>query len=126
MFSVSFPYDLNLVLERQRTNKLSSVWQCIGGAFIVSGSQSAFLNTMVRYVTARTSEISRGELILTGASELRKSFTPEQLPLVLEGYMEGLSVVFTTTIVIVGVAVLISFTSGWKKLNTANLAGGAA
>jgi ABC-type proline/glycine betaine transport system permease subunit len=39
--------------------------------------------------------------------------------------MEGLRVVFAMTIAITGVASLISLTTGWKKLNTANLTGAA-
>ncbi|KAL2201963.1 major facilitator superfamily transporter [Sarocladium strictum] len=99
--------------------------QSIGGAFVVSGSQSAFLNTMVKYVTSRNSAISAGDLVLSGASELRNVFSEADLPLVLDGYMEGLKVVFAMTVAITGVATVISFTTKWKKLNTANLTGAA-
>lgn len=80
---------------------------------------------MVRYITSRTDEITLGDLVLTGATEIRNIFTDEQVPLVLDGYMDGLKVVFAMTVTITGIATIISFTTNWKKLNTANLTGAA-
>lgn len=80
---------------------------------------------MTRYITARTSEINLGQLVLTGASEIRDTFTSEQLPLVLDGYMEGLKIVWGMAIAFTGFATLISLTTRWTRLNTANLTGAA-
>lgn len=130
-FGVGFQIPMITVQGRSAAPDMSAATgmvlfaQSIGGAFIVSGSQAAFLNTMVKYVTERTAEITLGDLVLTGATQIRNVFSDEQIPLVLEGYMEGLRVVFAMTIAITGVATLISFTTGWKKLNTANLTGAA-
>lgn len=81
---------------------------------------------MYRYITARTSEISKGELILTGASAIRDAFTSDQMPLVLEGYMEGLNIVFAMTIAIVGTALVIACKTRWTKLDVSKVTGGGA
>ncbi|KAF5025935.1 hypothetical protein F66182_1970 [Fusarium sp. NRRL 66182] len=101
-------------------------FQGLGGAYIVSAGQAAFVNQMISDVTENAPQISRARLILTGANSLREAFTPEELPIVIDGYMHGLNVVFAMAIAFVGSTVLISLLVRWKKLNLENLTGGAA
>jgi MFS transporter, DHA2 family, glioxin efflux transporter len=105
---------------------LRTVFQCIGGAFIVSGAQAAFVNTMVRNVMQHDSKIDIATLVLTGATELRKNFPVDQLPIVIDGYMAGLKVVFAMCIACTGVATLTSLMVRWQKLNQENISGGMA
>ncbi|KAF4966565.1 hypothetical protein FSARC_5807 [Fusarium sarcochroum] len=101
-------------------------FQGLGGAYIVSGGQAAFVNQMLLDVTKNAPNISKERLILTGATALRDSFNAEELPIVIDGYMQGLHTVFAMAIAFVGVTVLISLLTRWKKLNLENLTGGAA
>ncbi|KAH6610121.1 major facilitator superfamily domain [Trichoderma cornu-damae] len=103
-------------------------FQGLGGAFLVSGSQSAFINTLVKNVLSHAPQVSEATLILTGASEIRKKFPPDQQPLVIDGYVAGLKVVFALCIASTGVATLLGLGMRWKKLNQDALksAGGAA
>jgi hypothetical protein len=70
-------------------------------------------------------QISKGRLILTGATALREAFNAEELVTVINGYMQGLNVVFAIAVAFVGTSFLISLLTPWKKLNLANITGGA-
>ncbi|KAM0246363.1 hypothetical protein ACHAQJ_010257 [Trichoderma viride] len=103
-------------------------FQGLGGAFLVSGSQSAFLNTMIRHVLKNAPQVSQATLVLTGATEIRNRFPLDQQPFVIDGYMAGIKVVFAMCVACTGVATLIGLGMRWKKLNPDALknAGGAA
>lgn len=107
------------------TNPLS-VFQTVGGAFFVAAAQSAFINTMINSVAVNAPHINPGMLILTGATELRRAFSPEDLPSVLIGYMAGLKVAFAISIAGAGVAFVVSCFSRWQRLNPKDIQGGGA
>lgn len=62
-------------------------------------------------------EISRNILVLTGATEIRHVFTPEQIPIVIDGYMTGVRVVFAMCIAATGLTTLIALGTRWQKLS---------
>lgn len=103
------------------------VFQGLGGAFVVAGAQSAFINQMVLYVMAKAPEVSKETLVLTGATAIRTAFPTEQQPIIIDGYMQGLHAAFALCIAATGVATLISLGVRWKRLNPDQVsAGGAA
>jgi EmrB/QacA subfamily drug resistance transporter len=99
--------------------------QSIGGAFTVAAAQSAFLNTMVRYVVDHSTTINPLLLIQTGATEIRHVFTPEQQAVVIDGYMSGLHVVFAIIIACSGTGVLLTSLMSWQRLDPSKTTGGA-
>ncbi|KAF4470261.1 major facilitator superfamily transporter [Fusarium albosuccineum] len=101
-------------------------FQGLGGAFLVSAGQAAFVNQMVLDVTKNAPQISKGTLILTGATALREAFTSEELPLVIDGYMHGLKVVFAMAIAATGITTFVALGTRWKKLKQENIQGGMA
>ncbi|RGP80176.1 hypothetical protein FLONG3_1710 [Fusarium longipes] len=101
-------------------------FQGLGGAYIVSGGQAAFVNQMLLDITEKAPHIDKGQLILTGATALRETFSGETLTIVIEGYMHGLNTVFAMAIAFVGFSFLITLLTRWTKLNLANITGGAA
>ncbi|KAJ6443170.1 major facilitator superfamily transporter [Purpureocillium lavendulum] len=94
----------------------NTVFQSIGGAFLVSGAQSAFINQMIPDVQSKVPTVDMGKLVLTGATEIRKAFPVEQQPFIIEGYMTGLKVVFAICIACTGIATLVGLGTRWKKL----------
>ncbi|KAI5457117.1 major facilitator superfamily domain-containing protein [Mariannaea sp. PMI_226] len=100
-------------------------FQGIGGAYLVSGAQAAFINQMISRVTQTTS-INKGALILTGATEIRNVFSGDELAAVISGYMWGIKVVFAIAIAATGFTTIVGFGTRWKKLNQAALTGGMA
>ncbi|KAH7163525.1 major facilitator superfamily domain-containing protein [Dactylonectria estremocensis] len=101
-------------------------FQGLGGAYLVSGAQSAFINQMLINVMKNAPDISKANLILTGATEIRNVFTEAQQPYVIDGYMQGLKVAFAMAIAATGITTLISLGTPWKKLKQENLTGGMA
>lgn len=81
---------------------------------------------MVKDVVARAPSINKATLIMTGATEIRKAFPPEQQAQVIAGYMEGLKVVFAMAIAATGIATVFGLGTRWKKLKQENLTGGMA
>lgn len=68
-------------------------------------------------VLKRAPHISREALVLTGATEIRSVFPPDQVPIVIDGYMTGLKVVFAMCIAATGLATLIGLGTRWQKLS---------
>lgn len=100
------------------------VFQSIGGAYLVSGAQAAFVNTMVNHVRQNAPSVDLGTLVLTGATEIRRVFPADQQPLVIAGYMDGLKVVFALCIACTGVAFLIGMLTRWTKLKQEDIPSG--
>ncbi|CAH0058564.1 unnamed protein product [Clonostachys solani] len=91
-------------------------FQGLGGAFLVSGSQAAFVNQMISKVMSLNPGVDRALLVLTGATEIRNVFPSEQQHDVIDGYMTGLKVVFAMCIACSGIATLIGFGTRWQRL----------
>jgi ATP-dependent RNA circularization protein (DNA/RNA ligase family) len=70
---------------------------------------------MVHYVLDTFPRINKRMLLHSGATEIRRFF-PAHKEIVIEGYMEGLQVVFLMAAGAAGVATLISLLTRWKKL----------
>lgn len=101
-------------------------FQTVGGAFLVSASQSAFVNVLIKTMPYAAPGVDATQVVATGATELRNVFTPEQMPGILVAYMHGLTATFIITLASVGLALVIGLFSKWKRLNTAAITGGAA
>ena len=101
--------------------------QTIGGAFMVAAAQSAFVNVLLKTLPHTAPTVNPAVVVLTGATDLRKTFPPEVLEGVLEAYMRGLKVSFAIGIASTGMAfIIITLFGKWNRLNTANIASGGA
>ncbi|KAH8881957.1 MFS general substrate transporter [Thozetella sp. PMI_491] len=103
-------------------------FQTIGGAFLLSAAQSAFVNKMVGMLPSVAPNVDPMAVIATGATELRHAFSADQVPGILIAYMAGIKVAFAIAIGSVGAAFILSLFSKWQRLNPEALkaAGGAA
>jgi MFS transporter, DHA2 family, glioxin efflux transporter len=100
-------------------------FQTIGGSFFVSAGQTAFANKLVALIPKDAPGVSPHLVVATGATELRKVFSEDQLAGVLKAYMDGLKVTFALSIALAGITVPIALFAPWKKL-TKGAATGAA
>lgn len=91
----------------------------LGGAFGLAAAQSAFANRIISTLPTSAPGIDPFIVTGTGATELRKVFTPEQLTGILVAYMQGIKAAFAVAIGMVGVAVLVSPFNTWHKLHGA-------
>ncbi|CAH0055700.1 unnamed protein product [Clonostachys solani] len=97
-------------------------FQLIGGSFSVSAAQSVFGNVLLRRIKETAPGVSSSVILGVGASELRTVFTPDQLPGVLEAYMDGLKGAFALATALLAVSALIALMHKWEKLRPEALA----
>ncbi|KAH8704048.1 putative MFS multidrug transporter [Talaromyces proteolyticus] len=90
--------------------------QTIGGAFWVSAAQAAFSNKMLQKLPEYAPGVNPQLVIATGATELRSVFSADQLAGILQAYMSGLKVTFLLSIVLGGIATVISLFPKWTSL----------
>lgn len=112
----------------ERAN-LSTSGLTIGGAFLLSAAQCAFNNQLISSLAATLPDVDPGVAIGTGATQIREAFTAEQLPFVIDGYVDGMKAVFAITIAAFGIATFIGPLGTWRRLGEKDLkaaAGGAA
>lgn len=111
---------------RHRNADYFSGFQTVGGAFLVSAAQSAFVNILIKTLPYSAPGVDPAMVIATGATELRNVFTPDQIPGILVAYMHGLKISFAIAVAATGLALVISLFARWNRLNTAAISGGAA
>ena len=102
-------------------------FQTVGGAFMVSAAQAAFVNVLVKDLPTRAPGVDPASVVSTGATDLRSVFSADQVPGILVAYMSGLKSAFAIGLASTGVAfIIITLFQKWNRLNTAAIAGGAA
>ncbi|KFY81392.1 hypothetical protein V500_11456 [Pseudogymnoascus sp. VKM F-4518 (FW-2643)] len=99
--------------------------QTIGGAFLVSAGQSAFVAKLSEYITTSDAAISPQKVIGTGATDIRRVFTAEEVPIILRAYVKGIQTAFIVAIALAGACTIIAFAAVWKKLEAAEGEGSA-
>ncbi len=92
------------------------MFQTLGGAFGISAAQCAFVNKLVETLPATVPGINPSLIIATGATDIRSSFTPEEISGILLAYLAGLRVVWAITVGLAGSACVVSFMSNRKRL----------
>ncbi|KAH7186054.1 major facilitator superfamily transporter [Fusarium flagelliforme] len=100
-------------------------FQNLGGAFLQSAAQSAFVNVMKKTLATSAPGIDPELVAMTGATQLRKTFDADELPGILAGYMRGVKITFALMIAATGMAVLIAPFAQWERLKVkSNSVGG--
>lgn len=94
--------------------------QTLGGSLAISAAESAFANTLIKSLAVNAPTVSPMEVILTGATELRNVFTPDQLPGIFRSYMDGLKKAYVLGIVMAGMMFLVAFGNKWHNLKEIN------
>lgn len=101
-------------------------FQTVGGAIWISSGQAAFANTLLKKVPELVPDVSPGLVVATGATELRKVFTPEQIPGIITAYMDGLQTAYAIAIACAAVTTILAVTPRWESIKgKINMAGGA-
>ena len=102
-------------------------FQTVGGAFMVAAAQAAFVNVLVKVLPYSAPGVDPATVVTTGATDLRKVFSADQVPGILVAYMHGLKIAFAIGLASTGVAfIIITLFQRWNRLNTAAIVGGAA
>lgn len=94
-------------------------FQLVGGSFCVSAAQAAFASTLVRRASVYVPGIDTAALLSVGATELRATYSADQLPGVLLAYMDGLRVCFAFAIALLSISFLFTLAPRWDALRPA-------
>lgn len=86
------------------------------------------MNRLVTVLATSAPDVNPAQVLGTGATELRKVFSAEQVPGVLIAYMAGIKVALALTVAFTGLAFFIGLLMPWERLNKEAVkeAGGAA
>ncbi|PYH40784.1 MDR family MFS transporter [Aspergillus saccharolyticus JOP 1030-1] len=115
--------------DMSQVSSIVNFFTTVGGSFFLSAAQSAFNNQLLNYITVKLPEIDPSTVLGIGATQIRQAFTLSQVPIVIDGYVVGLKVVFAITVAAFGASTIIGFFGSWKRLHEDSLkkvAGGAA
>ncbi len=101
--------------------------QTVGGAFMVSAAQAAFVNVLVKVLPYSAPGVDPLTVVGTGVTDLRRVFSADQVPGMLEAYMRVLKIAFAIGLASAGVAfIVITLFQRWNRLNPAAIARGGA
>ena len=117
--SVVTPSDLSSV------SAMTLFFQTIGGAFFISAGQAGFANKLLQRIPVTAPGVSPALVVATGASDLRKVFSPEQLPGILVAYLDGVRVAFAIAVAVACVGFVLAFAPRWQTLKGKQVAAAA-
>ena len=93
------------------------VFQTIGGALLVSAGQGAFSSQLLAKVPTYAPQVSPSEVVATGATALRATFSAADIPGILLAYMSGLRIAYAVGIAFSGICVLITLVVPIQRLD---------
>ncbi|KAM9879568.1 major facilitator superfamily transporter [Verticillium dahliae] len=89
----------------------------LGGSSFVSAGQCAFVNTMLRSLPNTAPNVDPATVVATGATDIRRVFSADEMPGILDAYMAGIKIAIAIAIGATGLALLTSLLSRWERLN---------
>ncbi|KAK3207478.1 hypothetical protein GRF29_103g1161474 [Pseudopithomyces chartarum] len=125
-FGVGFQVPIIIVQANAKPTDLASTtaiilfFETVGGAFLVAAAQSGFVNQLLQNLARTAPSVNPALVVATGATDLHKVFSGDELSGILVAYMAGIKVAFAVTIGAVGISIPISLLSKWGKINTAD------
>ncbi|KAK4244078.1 MFS gliotoxin efflux transporter glia [Corynascus novoguineensis] len=122
--AIAFPYQncLNVVHANVDAEDISTAsailyfFQTLD-AFSLSGAQAGFVNRAISTLAISAPSVDPEVLIATGAAELRRVFSPDQMPGIVVAYMAGIKASFAVAIGMAGFSFLLSLLCPWKKVH---------
>jgi MFS transporter, DHA2 family, glioxin efflux transporter len=94
--------------------------QTLGGSLAISAAQSAFANTLIRSLAKNAPTVEPMRVVLTGATDLRQVFSPDQLPGIIRSYMDGLKKAYIIGIAMAALMFLAAFLNPMHNLKAIN------
>lgn len=102
-----------------------TVFQTLGGAFLVSAAESIFVNSLISQLLQHAPGIDPLQVVAVGATGLRQAFDESQLPAITAAYMGALKVTYSIAIASTGIATMAALFSSWKSIKGKVVVGAA-
>ena len=87
----------------------------------MSAAQCAFNNQLIKSLAASLPDLDPIIALSIGATQVREAFTVDQVPMVINAYVEGLKAVFALVVAAFGCATVIGLFGNWKRLGAKQL-----
>ncbi|KAH8724198.1 major facilitator superfamily domain-containing protein [Phaeosphaeriaceae sp. PMI808] len=101
------------VVEKTDMSNVSAIMlyvQTATGAVFIAIAQSLFTNRIIEEAKENLPQVDKAKLISTGATELRRVFSGEQLHTILEIYLDGLRAGYYLAITCGAISMVLAFT----------------
>jgi hypothetical protein len=108
--SISKPSDIAAV------SAIVLFFQILGGSIWVSAAQAGFVNRLVGAVGRYAPGVDPAVVVVTGATDIRRVFPPEQVAGVINAYMDGLKTPFTVIVACACAMFVLAFAPKWNKI----------
>lgn len=102
--------------EMPTGNAIAIFFNSLGGAISVSIAQNLFQSGLIKNIPKYSSKWTAHQVIEIGASHLRESIPPDELPAVLEGYMAALTDTYVLPMVVGGLATILACFVEWRSV----------
>ncbi|KAJ7805036.1 hypothetical protein B0H13DRAFT_2387984 [Mycena leptocephala] len=98
------------------TTDVMLMCNAVSGAYFVTAAQSLFANRLLQRFTNSSPNIDATKVLTTGASEIQRVFSGEELAAVVSAYMPGIKDIFAFSVAGAALTVLISLVIPSEKL----------
>lgn len=92
--------------------------QPLAGAYFVAAAQSVFSNRILESLAQIAPNIDPSKVLSTGAADLAKSLSPEELAPVIQSYMVGIKAVFAFSLAGAALATVSSLLVPFVKMQS--------
>jgi hypothetical protein len=89
----------------------------MGGTYFISAAQSIFANKLRQHLQVNVPGLDPTAVIGLGATQFRSVLDPTEIPGVILSYMQSIKIVFAFSIVLAGVATIVSLGAKWSKIH---------
>jgi MFS transporter, DHA2 family, glioxin efflux transporter len=103
-------------------------FQTLAGAIFISVAQSIFSNELVHSVAKNIPGVNPGQVVATGATDIRRVFGPEMAPQIIASFMSALKNTYILAIAMAGMSALVAIAIvifDWRTLKGAKVAAAA-
>lgn len=91
----------------------------LGGTCLVTAAQAIFVNDLIKTLPSNAPGVNPKAVVGTGATKIRSTFSPEEVPGIIESYMGGVKNTLALDVAALGAALIVVSFSKWKRLKTA-------
>ncbi|KAL9091633.1 MAG: hypothetical protein Q9165_004709 [Trypethelium subeluteriae] len=103
-------------------------FQTLAGAVFISVAQTIFSNELVKAVAHNAPSVNAGQVVLTGATDIRSAYPAEVVPAIIQSFMDALKNTYILAIACAGLSAVTAFAIAafdWRTLKGQKVGGAA-
>ncbi|KAL9078696.1 MAG: hypothetical protein Q9157_002382 [Trypethelium eluteriae] len=103
-------------------------FQTLAGAIFISIAQTIFSNELVKAVAHNVPSVNAGQVVLTGATDIRSAYPADVVPAIIQSFMDALKNTYILAIACAGLSAVTAFAIAvfdWRTLKGQKVEGAA-